>query len=1192
MHRAARRVLIAALFVAAIALRGPPSGLAGTTGAIDGTVVDRESHQPVAGARVTAASPSQSATTTADAMGRFSFVSLAPDRYDVSVESTSQRESASVRGVPVQADQTLTVLVEQTRKFAVIGSVGSRSASELVKPGTTADMYSINPVAQDKASTVGGGGNLNSAWSAIATVPGVFVAPNQSGYIGSAPTLSIRGGDFDQIGYELDGIPVNNAFDNYPSGALSSLGQQELEVYTGAAPANAEATGISGYINQVIRTGSTPANRTATFALGSPVLYNKASFEAGGANAAKTFSYYLGAGAYVQGFRYYDQYDGAALQSRWGEPLAPCSSAGTAPSCGSGFGPGVDFTNGGRTSAAYVLGPYAYGNVAAVQVRDAILNLHAGLPRKDGNRDDVQLLFDNNFIGTALYNSTNDLGGAAYADAIGLGVPFYVDGYSFVQQRSGTLLPVNYTGGGVTPYFFPHSPGGRGFGQNCDIQHLSVADGCIEPARRDAFNNDQSVVKLQYQHNFGTRAFLRVYGYTYYSDWLQTGPQSSLANYVGVVPAEYDLSTHTRGFSVRYTNQMGPRHLVSALASYTTATSVRDNNAQMFDAVPFARLDLQAVGVLVDQNWRTDGLCYDRGGLVTSCYNGNGSDFNPAAGYFTFAQAAQGTVPAAAGKRCGAGQCRYLVINEGPYGSYNTVVPKFGAVSLSDQWKPFDRLSLNFGLRFDRFRFQGADTTNSPARQFLYAAWNREFPNNPQFNPTRQVNTYDELQPRLGATYAIAPSTVVRASYGRYAQAPDSAYQQYDYLEPNAPSRLAGFAAFGIGNTPAHRIRPPVSDNFDVSLERQLRGDSAVKLTPFLRKTRDQIQPFFLDPKTGLASGLNVGRQTSRGFELELDKGDFTRNGIAARLSFTYTNSYINYVKEPNGQSVVDGLNAVIAQYDAFTRAGGGAPCYRPSAGGLPGAADPACAAGSIANPYYLAPTQPPIDPAANFPTFDFLPGNVGLGGYSTYGAPYVATLIAQYKHGRLAITPAVQFLAGMRYGVPLSTGGIYPNLCGAGLASSTTSDPRYPYGALGGGPYDVTTCTDPGGTPIADQRSAPATLTIPDPYTGRFDGIGAFVAPAHLLLHAQLTYEVNKRVTLVASFANIINRCWGGTAVPFAVGRACSYGATAGAGTGPAPIGNAFNPGWAIQPMLQSPYYPLFAGYPFNTYIEARVKL
>ena len=64
----------------------------------------------------------------------------------------------------------------------------------------------------------------------------------------------IRGGDYAQVGYEFDGVPTNKAFDNYPANTLSSLGQQEVQIYTGP-PVNAEASGSSGFINQVVRTG-------------------------------------------------------------------------------------------------------------------------------------------------------------------------------------------------------------------------------------------------------------------------------------------------------------------------------------------------------------------------------------------------------------------------------------------------------------------------------------------------------------------------------------------------------------------------------------------------------------------------------------------------------------------------------------------------------------------------------------------------------------------------------------------------------------------------------------------------------------------------------------------------------------------------------------------------------------------------
>ncbi|HEV2737038.1 MAG TPA: TonB-dependent receptor [Candidatus Elarobacter sp.] len=1150
----------------ALVLQGPIRVLAGTTGTINGSVVDPQSNKPIAGAAITAQSPSQLARTTSDATGRFSFISLAPDTYTISVAATSTYDAASVSGVTVQADQALTISLQQPSKLKVIGSVTSRAASALVKAGTTADVYSINATTQDKASAVGGGGGLNSAWSAIATVPGVFIQSGQAGYIGSGSTngatISIRGGDYSQIGYELDGIPVNRAFDNYPSGSISSLGQQELQVYTGATPANAEGEGLSGYINQVIRTGTAPASRNLSLGIGTPTFYNKGSFEAGGANPSRTFSYYVGAGAYNQGFRYYDQYNGASLQPLWGAPLAACPNS-TPIGC---HGPnGEDYTNGGTTQA-YALGPYTVNSgtlspatLAALRVRDTVANFHFGIPRKDGNKDDVQLLFDNNFIDNQGYSSTNDQGGAAFLDSIGVGHT-YIDGYNFTGQPVGTLLPPGYAGGGVTNYLFPGSPGGRPRGAD------------IAPDRRDAITNNQSVVKLQYQRNFGTQAFLRVYGYTYYSDFFQVGPESAQMNYLGFAASDYGLHAHTRGVSAQFSDQLNSQHLLSLQGSYTTSTTLRDNNSGIGQT--------GKVGWLVSSAAPTSGVCYDANGQpVVGCGAGSAT--------FTLKQGILGTVVPANtinGGVCGAGNCQYILGENGQAATYNQVVPRFTSLSITDQWKPTDRLNLNFGLRYDKFEFDGAPTYGSPARTLWYNAYNLLHAAAPLVNPgAGQVESYGELQPRFGMTYTVNPRTVLRASYGRYVEAPNSAFEQYDFLQQNDTARLARFGNFGLPTTPGHPVRPEISNNYDFSLEHQFRGDTSMKLTPFLRKTQDQIQQFYLDQKTGFVSGLNVGRQTSQGVELEVDKGDFSRNGLAARFSFTYTNSYINYTKLDNGGTIIDGFNTNIAQYNKLTAAGGGSPCYttavRDANGNVvtPGAGS-ACVAGTIANPYYNAPIQPLMDVNAAYATYSTFPGGVGAGGYSALSAPYVSTLILQWKHGPLAITPALQFSGGVRYGVPLSTPGIDPSACSGGLGGTTASDPRYPYGAPGGAPYDQTKCD--------------SNFAIPNQFTGRFDNVGAFVSPNQLLLHTQVSYDVNKRVTLVGNFANIINRCWGGTKVPFSINHACNYVATYGAGSGPQPIGNQYNPGDRLQPFLATPYDPMFPNFPFNMFVEARIKI
>src|SRR5450631_3562782 len=84
--------------------------LAGTTGTLSGTVTDAATHSPLAGAKVTVVSPSQTASTTTDRSGHFVFLALPPDTYTVTVTEAGY-DQASVSGQTVIADaqQTLSI---------------------------------------------------------------------------------------------------------------------------------------------------------------------------------------------------------------------------------------------------------------------------------------------------------------------------------------------------------------------------------------------------------------------------------------------------------------------------------------------------------------------------------------------------------------------------------------------------------------------------------------------------------------------------------------------------------------------------------------------------------------------------------------------------------------------------------------------------------------------------------------------------------------------------------------------------------------------------------------------------------------------------------------------------------------------------------------------------------------------------
>ena len=1121
--RTLARPFAVALLLLSLVLPGAPT-LAGTTGTLTGTAVDASTSAPLAGAKVTAASPSAVVTQTTDASGRYTFLGLSPDTYTLSVEFSGY-DQYSQTGVTVTADSTRQLQLSVPKTLRTIGKVGVRGSASLVRPGTTADVYTVGAVQQQAVQGVGGGGSLNSAYSAIATVPGAYVPTGQSGYF---QNTYIRGGDYDQVGYEVDGVPVNRAFDNYPSGSASSLGQQEVQVYTGAAPAGAEAQGLAGFINQVIKTGTYPGSEEAELGIAGPSFYHKVGFELGGATSNRNFSYYLGSDGYNQEFRYGDQFNGAGITQLYGVPLGNCGATTIAqtPTC---FSPsGANYATNTANVPTFALGPYNAFSTSQVKIRNDVANFHIGIPHKDGTKDDIQLLGYENTISTQYYDSLNDLGGAATYGL--LAGTTYPTEYQY-SGKVGVPLPANYASL-TSPYLYPQ------------LQSSVSAQGSAVPADlRDAISNEQSIFKLQYTKTLGSSALFRLYGYTFYSSWLQVGPGGANANFYGPVSPDYELTTHSRGISGTLSDQVGA-HLLQLQGSFTTASSLRDNNQQPYNSPTGAGAVL---GLLVDSSNPTNGLCYNAantaapvfcGTLVSKKLPNAASYINDATAYAIRTGAAPNVVAPAA--TCGGGPCEYFTVGNGQRATYNTVKPNFAAAALTDSWRPTSKLTIDLGIRLDDYQYVGTDTTGTPARALYFNSYNKNYCSNTlgqavtrasvggAFNtdcPTGYKNlnlqntgaitqTYPEFQPRAGLTFALDPRTVVRASYGRYTQAPNAAFEQYNYLQQNSPTSLLGFYPLGF-TSPDHRVVPQTSNNFDVSLERSF-GDTSVKISPFLRNTQNQIQQFYLDQKTNFVSGLNVGRQRSQGVEFELDKGNFANQGLSAKLSFTYTNSYVHYntlaERYDDSRCVQTGHTSLQCLYVGVrarckpnvgseisaaarpralwlrratrrkvTATDGTAPqaAARPS---LPPARRP-----TWRNPYYNAPLQPFLSPATErMRRSTSFPGGIGTCGILVMVRRTSRRSILQEK-GRAACqsfrtcsSPAVRTLRFPR----------------SRVTASRRINAVHGNARVDGRAIRVTPMARPGAArsmPILAVRLTLRGRCFPIPATGKFDNIGQF---------------------------------------------------------------------------------------------------
>jgi len=1202
-----RLVQIALLAVMVLLCQGTWA-LAGTTGALNGVVSSKDG-TPLAGVKVTASSPSESVSTVTGASGNFSFVSLVPDTYDVTA-SKDGYDTSSQPGISVFADNTQNVKIQMQISTKTLGHITTTAASALVKAGTTSDVYSVNAATQARVGSLGGGGSLDAAYGAIATTPGVVVIPGQMGWF---QTIHIRGGDNDQVGYEFDGVPVLRSYDNYPASTASALGQQELQVYTGAAPANSESQGISGYINQVIRNGTYPGFADVNLGIGAPALYNKANIEVGGATPDRNFTYFVAFGGYHQAFRYYDENNGASITQTWGTPFANESCPNNSQdknfrSCyATGIGPG----------GVALASPVLFGNNSDVWDYENVVNMHFGLPHKnDAGKDDIQLLYDNSYLYNNEYSSASDWGvttpGALQTLNGGAPVFGYLSGPNLGYQylgKVGAALGSGITAGqlaGMTnPYYFPYNPN-----STRPSSYFGGALAAINPNQRDGSANPNSIIKLQYQKNIGTSSYFRIYGYSNYSVWPQTCPNTAFTNFIGYCPLNYYVQTTTNGFSASYANQINDKNLVNVEVSDTFARDYRANDTTMVnDTTLFGSPDRPFLWAVNSAN-PTSGVCYTPLGAAVSCYSQNAATVGLQA-------ASTGTANLTLPATCGTGTCEWFAAENGRRGGGNQADPTFLSSSITDQWKPSSQLLFNFGVRVDSFRYKLSDTGGA-ARNFWFNSLNSSWcvlpgaGNTPAFNPNdaNAVNqpcpagqvpvhltnlpndtvTYSEFEPRIGGTYTLNSNNVLRFSYGKYTQAPNTAFEQYNLLQQDLASYDAtNFWKAGFTTT-THAIRPPTSTNYDFSWEHQS-GDMSLKLTPFLRQTKDQIQNFFLDQKTAFVSGLNAGKQTSDGVEFELTKGDFNHNGLSGLLSLTYTKSLIKYSPLQNGGSVMSTVNLAIQQYNSYTKAcAGAAPSNNPMSpcGTYGNSNSVATETNGIANPYYNAPIRPLFDLNGAYAPFNTIPGGIEST-EDSYETPFNATFVLNFKMNKLAISPQFQYFEGTPYGAPLTGYGVNPATCAA-LAGTITGDPRYKFGGTGN-PYDALSC----GATANNPNNLPTTIPVPDPYTGNFDNLGAFRLPNQFMMHMQISYDVNPRVALSLNLVNLINSCSGGSSEPWmrlANNKVCNV--TLPGYNAPLAYGaNIYNPGSTFQPMLQYPYQenPV-STQPFNAYLNVKIKI
>ena len=311
-------------------------------------------------------------------------------------------------------------------------------------------------------------------------------------------------------------------------------------------------------------------------------------------------------------------------------------------------------------------------------------------------------------------NPTGELGCAytyvPYADNISYNVPF---GTVIAKNAGSVMTPGVYMAPGTPPHTF----GGP----------LPASDQSI-----NVNQNDTGITKVQYTYAVSQSAYLRAYGYSFYSDWYLTDPMlGACASLCGQTfgSAQYQLITHTSGGALDFQDQLNDQNLVTVNGNYTTAGVIRFNNNSAYagctpggfafpnNCSPIGYMSQNAVGGYTCYGYQDNNPSSHKFGYSVPCLSSSyydvaqGTTVNPS---WTSLAASGPTAFGAAGSPAAkAGATWDSLWSGNATGSYNSVRPRFANASLQDQFRPNDKFLINAAIRYDNFTYVMPDSESA-----------------------------------------------------------------------------------------------------------------------------------------------------------------------------------------------------------------------------------------------------------------------------------------------------------------------------------------------------------------------------------------------------------------------------------------------------------------------------------------------
>ncbi|RMD91864.1 MAG: TonB-dependent receptor, partial [Calditrichaeota bacterium] len=212
-------------------------GYAGTTGKIAGKVSDAKTHEPLIGANVSLVGTTLGAAT--DANGNYVILNVPPGKYDLRFQYIGY-QPVVVKGVNVNVD--FTTRIDQALQ---------PSAIEMEEIQVVAERTPL--VREDLTNT-----QVAITADAIRSMPVDQIREVirlQAGITeGNDGSLHIRGGRSNEIAYQVNGVSIENPFNNLQGVGIATNAVQEVSVSSGTFSAE-YGNALSGVVNYVTKEG-------------------------------------------------------------------------------------------------------------------------------------------------------------------------------------------------------------------------------------------------------------------------------------------------------------------------------------------------------------------------------------------------------------------------------------------------------------------------------------------------------------------------------------------------------------------------------------------------------------------------------------------------------------------------------------------------------------------------------------------------------------------------------------------------------------------------------------------------------------------------------------------------------------------------------------------------------------------------